>query len=1098
MRAFRQLRVAAAAAALALFGFAVSAGASSAPASLAVGGAPPAIAARALGSLAAATPLRLTVVLVPRNRSRLAAAAASVSTPGSPTFHHYLSTSEFAAEFGASHSSVAQLRAFLRGHGLTPGPLARDGLSLSVSGSAARASRAFDVTLRRYRENSGREVYSNTAAPRVPASLRGVVADVLGLDDVPAAAPAGLVAGSRAPVARAASSGGGAPAACPAASAAAGSSYFTINQIAHAYGIDGLYARGDFGAGVTVALDELELYPTQDADVAAFGSCYGIRPNVLPDIQIDGGPIGGTDAPTSAETAVDIENLVGLAPSVTVQIYQGPDTDAGILDTLSGILDAPPSQFAQVISDSWVLCESARNDGNQSMIADEGALFDQAAVQGQTVLASAGDRGSAGCVPLNDPNHRWGETPGPLAVEDPASQPEVTGVGGTSLYAEGPPPSETSWNDLYIGAGGGGISSAWGMPDYQRYSGVPGIFSSYSSGTPCAAGTSGYCREVPDVSVDAAPATGYVTYYNSGWHGYGGTSTAAPVWAAVIALADASGMSGCSPKTPLGFANPLLYYVAAGPGYADAFNDITVGDNNQFGSGAYPATAGYDMASGLGTPRATDGTAPGSPPGLVAQLCAAAQAPSVPAPSISGVSVPGQSAADAAPGTTVTIDGANFTPFTRVWFGSQQASGVTLTDSGHLQAIVPPFAGAGVVDVTATTLSGQRSGASTSRSAASSADLFTYAPSVSISTPASGAAYTQGQTLTAAYACSVYATGASSCSASVANGAAIDTSSLGTHQFSVTATDANGVATTSTSTYTVIAPPSVNITGPAPGGVYVEGKTVSAAFSCATTSPATITSCSGSVANGAAIDTTTIGTHHFSVAATDSNGVTTTETLGYTVVAPPAVTITTPAGGALFLRGQSVNAAFQCSVPAPDRIEACSATTAQGTPIDTRTVGQHQFTITATDVAGVSEQLTVVYTVVAPRPTISGLRQLAASWVERRRAGAHERVGTRFSFSLDQPAKVTLAFARSAGGRLAGGRCVAPALAGPRARSCLRRLGAGTVAITASAGANAIPFSGITSAGRLPPGTYTVVLRATGLSRQTSTPVSLRFTIGAP
>ena len=128
-----------------------------------------------------------------------------------------------------------------------------------------------------------------------------------------------------------------------------------------------------------------------------------------------------------------------------------------------------------------------------------------------------------------------------LAVSDPASQPDVTSVGGTSLghgtQTLGPPPTEQAWNDaLYYseGAGGGGISTTFAMPAYQQALGVV----SGSSGTPCA-NAGGDCREVPDVSADADPSSGYIIYDSVnglGWTALGGTSGAAPLWAAVLAV----------------------------------------------------------------------------------------------------------------------------------------------------------------------------------------------------------------------------------------------------------------------------------------------------------------------------------------------------------------------------------------------------------------------------------------------------------------------------------------------------------------------------------------------------------------------------------
>ena len=103
---------------------------------------------------------------------------------------------------------------------------------------------------------------------------------------------------------------------------------YTINQVADAYGLDGLYANGDFGAGVTVALYELEGYTT--SDVAQF--------QILLRHERHGhsGPGGWRAARPSGsnpglETALDVENVIGTAPSSTVDVYQGPNTPIGRL-----------------------------------------------------------------------------------------------------------------------------------------------------------------------------------------------------------------------------------------------------------------------------------------------------------------------------------------------------------------------------------------------------------------------------------------------------------------------------------------------------------------------------------------------------------------------------------------------------------------------------------------------------------------------------------------------------------------------------------------------------------------------------------------------
>ena len=181
----------------------------------------------------------------------------------------------------------------------------------------------------------------------------------------------------------------------------------------------------------------------------------------------------------------------------------------------------------------------------------------------------------------------------------------MTGVGGLTMSTTSYPPTESVWNDSSTdtGAGGGGISISHTMPSYQ--SGAPSslnVINSHSSGSQCGAASGSYCREVPDVSADADPYTGYLIYYERSWTGIGGTSAAAPLWAAFTALVDAS--SSCGGKS-IGFANPVLYSAAASA-YSSDFTDVSSGNNDYtpegYTGGLYPAGTAYDMASGLGSP----------------------------------------------------------------------------------------------------------------------------------------------------------------------------------------------------------------------------------------------------------------------------------------------------------------------------------------------------------------------------------------------------------------------------------------------------------------------------------------------------------------
>jgi subtilase family serine protease len=303
-----------------------------------------------------------------------------------------------------------------------------------------------------------------------------------------------------------------------------------------------------------------------------------------------------------------------------VLVYQGPKGNgapgSGPYDTFAAIVN---QDRAQVVSVSWGSCEAQLGRADARA---ENTLFEQATVQGQSIIAADGDNGAQDCDSPSQPDYNR------LSVDDPAAQPYVTGVGGTTLQGYSPEVYETAWNSKHDSAGpstmagstGGGVSSFWAMPPAQlRAAKSLGVASSLASGSHCGR-SRGYCREVPDVSIDADPTTGYVVYWNgtgsvpgaaTGWQVLGGTSGAAPVWAALLALADSS--PACA-GTPIGYADPALYGAASSSDGRD-FHDVTQG-NNDFGvtTQGFSAKRGYDPTTGLGTPDATN---------LVASLCVA-------------------------------------------------------------------------------------------------------------------------------------------------------------------------------------------------------------------------------------------------------------------------------------------------------------------------------------------------------------------------------------------------------------------------------------------------------------------------------------------
>lgn len=499
----------------------------------------------------------VTLALAPRNAPALAVYATAVTTPGSPLYHHFLTVAQFARRFGASPTAIAKVRAVLEAHGMTAGAPTANGLALEVS-SATRPSNLFDTygQSRLIGDGALDRLVQAVIAPSAPAPRASVI-----VHTAPIFGPTRTGRASIASLPEAAGIAGPRP--CPAAQEiAATTAAHTADQIASAYGLSGYYAAGDEGRGVTIALYELE--PFSAADVAAYQACYGTSAAVST-VPVDGGAGSG---PGEGEAAMDVEDLIGLAPQASIKVYEGPPTGGGAYDTYSRIIN---DDTAQMVSTSWGMCEALKGSVPTSA---ENTLFEEAAVQGQSVVASAGDDGSDDC----------GD--GLLSVDDPASQPWATAVGATSLRGS----VNEVWDDP-LGATGGGVSRVWGRPAYQKATARP------QSVVRC--GSSGLmCREVPDISVDGDPGTGYVAFYGGSWRVVGGTSVASPTVAALVALAAAS--SACDGRR-IGFLNPVLYRAAAGA-YAANFNDVTSGSNG-FGSVAgFAAGPGYDMASGLGTP----------------------------------------------------------------------------------------------------------------------------------------------------------------------------------------------------------------------------------------------------------------------------------------------------------------------------------------------------------------------------------------------------------------------------------------------------------------------------------------------------------------
>ena len=656
-----------------------------------------------IGKLSSAAKLSVDVFLKPQHQNRINRLLNSIYNVSSSNYHHFLTKGQFLAEFGPSPAEYENTVSYLRLRGLKNLQISPDGFAVHVNATASQLEKAFSVSFAEYKLPGGRKVYANTQRPLFPSTVADNIQGMSGLDDL-AVMKSNAVADktptskrffkNKAPIGRHYNSSkllkplpatGGpqvvpqsAPSgtasflytACEAGaqktlfnSGSGGYAAWTYPQLAGYYGFSSLYADGAEGQNTNIALIELQNDYTNQINYAwnCFTGNSGAAPVTY--IPVDGGQgLGSSGAGTGAaggEATLDIEIAMALAPKSNILVYQGnSDSTAEYYNALSAIVK---QDSAKVISDSYSLCEYAVANSNSGLFASENSLLQQAALQGQTFFAASGDTGSSACAGSNASHAQ-------LGVNDPASQPYATGVGGTSLecgvYSNGVlVPStaflsdsgtgcmntgssgavsfQTAWNNAqefnqptshylvstnsggYVSAfaSGGGVSQVFPMPTYQSSgaNSISGLIESgYSSGgATCGVSVGTYCREVPDVSANADPAWGYLIYYAKKWTGFGGTSTATPLWAAY--MADTDSLSSCG-NNPVGFINKSLYqlastssgkYLSPVNNTASAFGGkVTNNEYNSGSSGAYPVlNTTYDMVTGLGTPTAGLGNA---------------------------------------------------------------------------------------------------------------------------------------------------------------------------------------------------------------------------------------------------------------------------------------------------------------------------------------------------------------------------------------------------------------------------------------------------------------------------------------------------------
>ncbi|HTX00319.1 MAG TPA: protease pro-enzyme activation domain-containing protein, partial [Acidimicrobiales bacterium] len=673
---------------------------------------------RQLGALAPATGVQFQVALRLGDAAGLAAYAAGVGTQSSPYYHRYLTPAELTAAFGPTPAESRAVVQALRAAGLSAGTVPANRLLITASGSAGQVATALHLSFERLALPDGQRGWSAVGAPRLPEAVAGSIEAVVGLDHLDPSlgsttrtAIPGMSAltGAQAPGASGASGAsgltpGGASGAAPVAVAtadrrqvsiagatatdrdlpracakatdtAALSGGWTDDAVANAYGFAPLLDSGDLGQGETIALWEADQFSMQD--IATFERCYfgRSRTSRIKVIPLDGYDMTGPNI----EATLDIEQIATLAPDARILVYEDNPVDETNFVEYETIIT---EDRANIVSMSYGGCEPLEARTDPAYLEVENSLFEEAAAEGITWISSSGDSGADTCA-------EEGTMPAPpdRSSDDPAGQPFVLGVGGVSLKSDTTPPEETAWNDgVAGGGGGGGISSVWPSPAWQADSGVPG--------------TRAGGRQIPDVSALGDPQRGVVEYSSAfsilsktgnggipipkNWSLIGGTSVAAPQWAAALAIVADSPRCSSLPRTAggpdLGFVSPALYEIAARPStYAASFTQVIAGNDDNYGTGlGYSAHPGYNEVSGLGTPLLAG---PAGQAGLAADLCTLATGHGLAAggPIVTSLSPASGSVAG---GTAVTISGSGFTSTAgrlQVMFGTSPATVVSVS-----------------------------------------------------------------------------------------------------------------------------------------------------------------------------------------------------------------------------------------------------------------------------------------------------------------------------------------------------------------------------------------------------------------------------------
>ena len=475
---------------------------------------------------------------------KVAATAAAISDPASPSYRQYLTAAAFGARFGLPATDVTAVARWFQGHGfeLVDQPANRSYLGLR--GTAGQVRSAFGVPIVDRIDAGGAAWHAPLGTARVPVELRPLVSAISGLDTSPASRPKPRF--------------GPANGLHPA-------------DLAKAYGIDALHAQGLDGTGQSIAVVSFDTFDKRD--IAAFDKATGISGPAVQSVRLRGAltkPGDGQD-----EVSLDLETIRAIAPKAQIYNYEAPQS-ADWSDIINRIVE---DGKVQIVSISWGRCEPIA--GPAAGDPDDVALA-SAELSGLSIFVSSGDQGAYDCLDEGDGLQRDFA----VAADYPAVSPHVIAVGGTylSVHRDGSFLGEVAWQDPLGQSGtGGGLSNTFARPSWQA---GPGVANAKSDGH----------RQVPDVAGPADPTSGMYVISAGNEEVIGGTSAATPFWAGSMVLA--AQLAAKDGIAKLGFLDPVLYALA-GAHQSDGtlFHDVTRGSNL-----LDEAAAGWDYATGWGSP----------------------------------------------------------------------------------------------------------------------------------------------------------------------------------------------------------------------------------------------------------------------------------------------------------------------------------------------------------------------------------------------------------------------------------------------------------------------------------------------------------------